>query len=128
VITLPNRLVAQSEVANFSARRKPIYRGLNVVLDANADEAQVKAIFVKVLSETNGVIQTIPHYIMLRDLTEKGALWRLFYPIVHYSKQFIIVDEILVRSQTEFKRAGISITTLKVTFETATPAPTQKNN
>jgi hypothetical protein len=119
VLTLPNRLVAQSEVANFSARKKPIYRGLNVVLDSGADEEKVKEILVRVLKDTPGVLQDQLHYVMLRDLNEKGALYRLFYPIVHYSKQFTIVDEILMRAQSEFKRAGIAISKLRVEVENA---------
>jgi small-conductance mechanosensitive channel len=117
VITIPNRMVAQSEVANFSARKKPIFRGLNIVLDADANEDQVKAILKKVLKETDGVIQSLDHLVMLRDLSEKGALWRLFYPIVHYRRQFTIVDQILMRVQSELKAAGISITRLRVTVD-----------
>lgn len=119
VLTLPNRMVAQSEVSNFSARKKPISRGLTVILDASADEQQVKAIFKKVLSETPGVIQDLEHLVMLRDLSEKGAHWRLFYPIVHYGKQFTIVDEILMRSQAEFKKAGIQIARIRVEGDNA---------
>lgn len=114
VLTLPNRLVAQSEVANFSARKRPIYRGLNVLLDPDSDEEQVKTILRKVLSETRGVIQGLDHLIMLRELNERGALYRLFYPIHHYNMQFIVVDEILMRAQGEFKKAGITISRLRV--------------
>ncbi len=114
VLTLPNRLVAQSEVANFSARKKPIYRGLNVLLDPESDEEQVKSILRKVLKETHGVLQGLDHLVMLRDLSERGALYRLFYPITHYNLQFIIVDEILMRAQAEFKKAGISVSRLRV--------------
>ena len=117
VIILPNRLVAQSEVSNFSARKKPIFRGLNIVLDAEADEEQVKAILRKTLKETDGVIQSLEHVVILRDLTEKGSVYRLFYPIVHYSKQFLIIDRILMKAQGEFKKAGIAITKLRVSVE-----------
>ncbi len=117
VITLPNRLVSQSEISNFSAREKPIYRGLSVYLDASANEEQVKAIFVEVLKQTTGVLQHLSHYVMLRELTEKGVHWRLFYPIVHYGQQYTIVDEILMRSQSEFKKAGVQIAKLRVDAE-----------
>jgi small-conductance mechanosensitive channel len=114
VITLPNRLVGQSQISNFSARKKPVYRGLSIYLDARADEEKVKQIFVQVLKDTPGVLQNLQHYIMIRDLTEKGIHWRLFYPIVHYSKQFTIVDEILMRTQVSMKKAQIEISRLRV--------------
>jgi small-conductance mechanosensitive channel len=114
VLTLPNRLVAQSDVSNFSARKKPIYRGLNITLDPDSDEETVKKILLGVLSETKGVLQEHPHLVMLRDLSEKGALYRLFYPIVHFSRQYVIVDEILMRTQAELKKAGIGLSRLRV--------------
>jgi small-conductance mechanosensitive channel len=117
VLTLPNRLVAQSEVANYSARKKPIYRGLNITLDADADEETVKSILAGVLKTTKGVIQNVDHFIMLRDLNEKGAMYRLFYPIEKFSHQFFVVDEILMKSQAEFKKKGISISKLRVEVE-----------
>jgi len=63
------------------------------------------------------VLQHLEHYVMLRDLTEKGALYRLFYPIVHYSKQYLIVDEILMKAQDRFKAAGIQVSRLQVSIE-----------
>ena len=117
VITIPNRVVGQSQVMNYSARKKPIYRGLTVFLDANADETLVKKIFFQVLKETKGVLQSVEHFVMLRDLNEKGVHYRLVYPIIHFNQQFIIMDEILMRSQTELKKAGVAISRLRVDVE-----------
>ncbi len=114
VLTLPNRLVAQSDVSNYSARKKPIHRGLNLTLDPGADETKVKEILHRVLRETPGVLQDLPHLVMLREITERGALYRLFYPIVHYNQQYIIVDDILMRAQSELKKAGIQTSRLRV--------------
>lgn len=117
VITVPNRLVAQSEISNFSARKKPIYRGLSLFLDVRTRSEELKSLFAKILKETPGVLQDLEHFIMLRDLTEKGAHWRLFYPIVHYSKQYIIVDDILMRVHRELAARGIETARLRVQTE-----------
>jgi small-conductance mechanosensitive channel len=119
VITLPNRLVAQSEVSNFAGRRRPIFRALSVYLDARADEVKVKQIFHQVLKETRGVLTEPGSLVMLRELNEKGAHWRLAYPIVHYSKQYRIVDEILMRAQAEFKKNGIFLARFRIEAEPA---------
>ncbi len=113
VITLPNRMVSQSEISNFSARAKPIYRGASVYMDVNAPDEEVKAVFVDVLKKAKGVLQNVEHYVMLRDLTEKGAHWRLFYPVGSYSKQFIILDGILMQAQSEFKKRGIQVARIR---------------
>ena len=124
VITLPNRLVSQSEISNFSSRAKPIYRGASIYMDVNAPDEEVKAVFVDVLKEAKGVVQNLEHYVMLRDLTEKGAHWRLFYPVVSYNKQFVIMDGILMRAQSEFKKRGIQVARIRGDIqhgETSTP-------
>ncbi len=113
VITLPNRAVAQSEVYNFSAREKPIYRAASIYMDVNAPEEEVKAVFVEVLKRAKGVLQHLEHFVMLRDLNEKGAHWRLFYPVGSFSKQFIILDDILMQAQSEFKKRGIQVARLR---------------
>jgi small-conductance mechanosensitive channel len=106
--------VAQSDVSNYSARKKPIFRGLNVTLDPEADEERVKDILHQVLRETPGVLQDLQHLVMLRELTEKGAVYRLFYPIDHFSRQYLIVDDILMRAQARLKNAGIKSSRLRV--------------
>ncbi len=91
VITLPNRAVAQSEVYNFTGRIKPIYRATSIYLDVNAPDEEVKAVFIDVLKNAKGVLQNHEHLVTLRDLSERGAHWRLSYPIASYGKQFIIL-------------------------------------
>jgi small-conductance mechanosensitive channel len=114
IITVPNRMVAQAEVSNFSARKKPIYRGLSLYLDPKAQPEDLKQMFVGVLKDAPGVLQHLEHFIMLRDITEKGAHWRLFYPIVHYSRQYFIVDDILMRVHRELEKRGIETSRLRV--------------
>ena len=70
--------------------------------------------FAKILKETPGVLQNLEHLVMLRDLTEKGAHWRLFYPIVHYNKQYVIVDDILVRVHRELAALKIPVARIRV--------------
>ncbi|MBS1958141.1 MAG: mechanosensitive ion channel [Bdellovibrionales bacterium] len=118
VITVSNRVVAGSQISNYSARKKPIYRGLTIYLDVAGQTDVLKAMFAKILKETPGVLQNLEHYVMLRDLTEKGAHWRLFYPIIHYSKQFIIVDDVLVRVHRELAQLGIEVSRLRVDANT----------
>lgn len=126
VLTLPNRLVAQSDVSNYSARKKPIFRGLSITVDPASDPESVKGVLRQVLSETRGVIQELESLVMLRDITEKGAVYRLFYPIVHYNQQFLIVDEILMRAKSGFKKAGIETSRLRVEAVGAQPPPVVK--
>lgn len=113
VITLPNRVAAQSEISNFAARTKPIYRAASIHMDVNAPEDTVKEILMNALKESKGVIQDLEHFVMLRDLSEKGAHWRLMFPVASYSHQYIILDGVLMKAQSEFKKRGIQVARLR---------------
>ena len=123
VITLPNRMVAQSEISNFSARAKPIYRAASIYMDVNAPEEEVKAVFLSVLKQAKGVLQHLDHYVMLREISEKGAHWKLFYPVGSYRLQFIILDSILMQSQSEFKKRGIQVARIRGDIQAGETTP-----
>ena len=123
VIIVPNRLVAQAQVSNFSARRKPIYRAISIYMDTDANDERIKVILQKALKEAKGVLQHLNHYVMLRDITEKGAHWRVSYPVVSFSQQYFVVDEILMRAQAEFKKAGVQVARLRVDARNESSSP-----
>lgn len=124
VITLPNRMMAQSEVSNYSGRRRPIYRAISLYLDVDGKTETIKQTFAKILKETPGVLQNLEHFIMLREINEKGVHWRLSYPIAHYSRQYIIIDDLLVRIHRELGDLGIEPARIRVeTFDSSKSKP-----
>ena len=120
-MTIHNRLIAQSEVTNFSGRKKPVYRGFSVTVDPGSDEQVVRGIFESIIKTVPGILQTQKHYVMLRELGDSGATWRAIYPIDNFGHQFIIVDEILVKVQEAFKKQGIKLGRFRVDAKTDLP-------
>ncbi len=113
VVVLPNRVAAGSQISNFSSRNKPVYRGVSVHMDVNAPDDEVRAVFEDVLKNSNGVLQTAEHFVMLRDLSAKGAHWRIVYPVANFAFQYQILDGILMNVQRELKKRGFQIARIR---------------
>jgi small-conductance mechanosensitive channel len=113
VVVLPNRVAAGSQISNFSARHKPVYRGVSVYMDVDAPDDEVKTVFEAVLKQSNGVRQDAEHFVMLRELNAKGAHWRIVYPVADFAYQFQILDGILLGVQRELKKRGFQIARIR---------------
>ncbi len=113
IVILPNRVAAGSQISNFSARHKPVYRGVSVYMDVNAPDDDVKKVFEEVLKTSNGVRQDAEHFVMLRELSAKGAHWRIVYPVADFNYQFQILDGILLGVQRELKKRGFQIARIR---------------
>ena len=113
LVTLPNRIAAQSQISNFSARNKPVYRGVSVWMDVNAPDEAVKESFKKVLKGSHGVLQHVEHFVMLREIGVNGTHWRLVYPVADFSQQYQILDGILMNVQSELKERGFQVARIR---------------
>ncbi len=113
LVTLPNRVAAQSQISNFSARNKPVYRGVSVWMDVNAPDGEVKESFKAVLKNSPGVLQHVEHYVLLREIGSNGSHWKLVYPVSDFSRQFQILDGILMNVQGELKKRGFEVARIR---------------
>ncbi len=113
LVTLPNRVAAQSQISNFSARHRPVYRGVSVWMDVNAPDEQVKESFKKVLRSSSGVLQNVDHHVLLREIGSQGTHWKLVYPVSDFSRQFQILDGILMNVQAELKSRGFEVARIR---------------
>ncbi len=118
VIILPNKMIAQNEVSNFSARHRAIYRGLSIWVDPSSQPEMVRTIFDRILGQVKGIRKDIQRWVMFRDLNHQGAHWRLFFPIHHYAERHFVTDEILSLVLPELKRAGVSVARFRVDADT----------
>jgi hypothetical protein len=50
---------------------------------------------------------------MLRDLSAKGAHWRIVYPVANFAFQYQILDGILMNVQRELKKRGFQIARIR---------------
>lgn len=109
VITIPNRIMAQSQIANFSSKGRPIIRGQVLRFPYGTDMAEAKRIVLDVLRTVEGVEQAPPPGLYVNEAHESWINARVFYFISDYGRQWAIADEILRKTIATLHSRGIEL-------------------
>ena len=109
IITLPNRAVAQSQIANFSPANQPIIRSqfFRIAHDAPIEKA-------KELLEgaCNGIqeVRSLPApFAYIIETTESWISVKLIYFIDSYGAQFVVGDKVLLKGIEALTENGIDL-------------------
>ena len=106
-ITIPNRLMSQGEISNFSARVRPFIRRISFKFPYGTNVEKTKKLLLDSCKQV-GRIKTHPHPLtVIQEMNENWLALRLVYYIDDYANQFIIQDELLVHAMDNLKAAGI---------------------
>ena len=107
LITLPNRLLANSQIANFSLQDRPVIRSQNFRLPYNTDRALAR----KCLLES---LRGIPHirswpepFVLISEMNESWLMLKLGYFIENFGAQYSIADAVLDSALQNLKAHGI---------------------
>ncbi|MBC7384868.1 MAG: mechanosensitive ion channel family protein [Cryobacterium sp.] len=114
LLILPNRLMAASEISNFSARRTPIWRGQNFRLPYTADLAEMKAVLLGALQSAEGVRAVPTPYVWIRETTESWLVFRCSYTIDEYPRQFRIGSNVIAAVIEAMKKNGFASAAQKI--------------
>jgi small-conductance mechanosensitive channel len=114
MITLPNKLVAQSQVSNFSPENQPILRSQTYKFPFNVDPVKAKDILEQAASQISEVRGIPAPYAYVREMNDYGMTIRLIYFLDNYGKQFVIGDKVATRALNLLEKNNIQI--LKPTF------------
>jgi small-conductance mechanosensitive channel len=106
-ITIPNRVMSQAQVANFSPQDRPIVRSLMFRIPYGFDLERAKAL---VLKSAEGIPQilTLPEPAVL--VNETGESWiglKLLYYMHNYGSQYTVADLIYTRALKLFEENGL---------------------
>jgi small-conductance mechanosensitive channel len=109
LITIPNRIVAQSQISNWTRIDSPIIRSqsFRIAYGENIDEVK------KILKECAHGIQAIkkdpPPIIFISEMSESWILVKLAYYIDNYGSQYSIGDLVISHGLNALKKANIKI-------------------
>ncbi len=107
VITVPNRIVAQSQVSNFSAKHQPFVRSHLFRLPFGSDFDRAKQLMVQCATQIPGVLSNPQPIVMVADTTDSWVLVRLSFFIEDYGRQFRIADQLIPMVLTALSSEGI---------------------
>ncbi len=105
LIILPNRFLANSQIANFSGTDQPIIRSQNFRLAHHEDSQLVKQVLIESLSEIKSIRSWPEPVVLMSEITESWVTYRLIYFIENFGSQFSIGDQV-VESVLRYLRAN----------------------
>lgn len=116
LITLPNKVVAQSQVSNFSPENQPILRSQLYKFPFGVDHTKAKDLLEQAASQISEVRGIPAPFAFVQEMNDYGVTIKLIYFLDNYGRQFTIGDKIAMRAlslleqnQIPFLRPTINI-------------------
>lgn len=110
IITVPNRIMAQASIANFSTRGEPIVRSQVFRLAYSVNQELAKSAMLTAVRRVKEVKSYPSPLVIVTETTESWLMFKLVYFIENYGSQYIIGDKVLFETLSELKKNGIETT------------------
>ncbi len=124
-ITIPNRIIAQAQVSNFSDPEKPIWRShvFRIPFDAPLDE--VRLVLLESALLVHGVCDTPSPLTLLIETSDSWISLKLIYAIRDYGAQYVIGDQVQRRALESLAAKGFSLGRPQLEISRAPESPTR---
>jgi small-conductance mechanosensitive channel len=107
LITVPNRVVAQSEISNFTRKGKPIVRSqiFRIPFDTHHDKA--RAAMLEGALRCNLIRQDVPPLVLALETTDSWIMYKVIYFIDNFGNHPLIGDQVIRVVMESLTSAGI---------------------
>ncbi len=95
VITIPNRIVSQSQVNNYAAKSGPIIRSQTFRIPYGSSIKKTKQVLLNSVKGIDGIRRIPEPMVLIVESAESWITFRLIYYIDDFGRQFLISDEVL---------------------------------
>lgn len=106
-LTIPNRVMAQSQVSNFNAKARPFLRNQILRVKHGTSTELAKRLLMDAALSVKSVRKTPAPFALVWEAGESWIAVKLIYYIDDYGSQFIIADQVLAACLKEFGKQGI---------------------
>ena len=107
-ITLPNRLMSQAEVSNFSTKTRAVIRSQIFRVTYGADLALAKQSLLEAARSVPVTLSNPSPLALIFETTESWIAIKLIYFIENYGSQFVVADQIFQKGLEALDKAGIA--------------------
>ena len=114
MLIIPNRIMAQAQVANFSSRNLPIWRGQTFKIPYTADVSGVTSALKAAIARIDGVRKSPEPWVWVRESTESGLIVRCSYTIDDYGSQWKVGSLVITAVMDALKKAGTGIAAQRI--------------
>lgn len=109
LITVPNRVVAQAQISNYSTQYRPVIRSQLFRLPFGTDIDRAKKILISTLTHIPE-IRTFPApKVYLSETTESWIGFKLIYFIDQFGKQYAIADRVYSHCLKALEKEGYNL-------------------
>lgn len=107
IITVPNKLIAQCQVSNFSPQGKTIIRGHNFKFSFGCDINKITELLELAATQISEVKPNPAPYAYVRETNEQGCEIRLIYSIENYGLQYVVGHKVISTAIDILAKHGI---------------------
>lgn len=109
VITIPNRILAQSQISNYSPAETPVIRSQIFRLRLNEDIERAKEVLGRSLIGMKEIRQIPAPLAFVAEVTENWVSVKLIYYIDVFGAQYLIGDKVFMRGLEALKANNIEL-------------------
>jgi len=109
LLIIPNRVIAQAEVSNFSATHLPIWRSQVFKIPYTADISSTRELLIEAIGKAQGVRKSPEPVARIVEANESWLLFRCSYTIDNYGMQWSISNYVITAVVEELKNSGLGI-------------------
>jgi len=127
LITIPNKVISQSQVSNFTRRGQAIIKGQIFKVPFQTSIPDLRNALVHAVKGIPGIEKSPEPTVLLLDNTEHGLSVKVIYWIKDYGMQYTIGDIVLERCHLALKSQNLEMGRLRLDIENArTSAPLER--
>ena len=108
LMTIPNRIMAQSQISNFTVRAEPFQRSQVFRIAHGSSIEFARDALLKACAGTPEISAIPAPVVFVTDSQETGISLKLVYSLTDYGAQFRIQDRILSAGLEQLRLSGIS--------------------
>jgi small-conductance mechanosensitive channel len=109
LITIPNKVIAQAQIANFSASGKPFIRKQTFRVPYGSEIPKVKEALITVARGVRGVRKDLSPTVFVNEAGESWISVSLIYFLDDYGTQWNIADQMLEQAIPALERVGVRL-------------------
>ncbi|HEX4922790.1 MAG TPA: mechanosensitive ion channel domain-containing protein, partial [Bdellovibrionales bacterium] len=118
LITIPNRVMSQAQVSNFSPNGRPIVRSLSFRVPYGTDTELAKQLLMRATEGVTQVLRLPEPLVLISDATDSWITLKLVYYIHNYGGQYTVADELYKRVFALFAEKNLSFAPTRIAVET----------
>jgi small-conductance mechanosensitive channel len=114
IITVPNRVVAQAQISNFTRKRHTILRSQIFKVSYGIPDAKVREALLAAATHVKQVRLDPRPIVLATESTDTGISYKLVYAIEDYGLQWSTADQVITAVLKEFDSLGVEIAVPKL--------------